>query len=370
MPKASRRRSAWARKLALSLVILVIADVVGAQLLNAIVPPRGHYRIASPTYNHGFAQMVDAVDTWGNLRFRMRTNSLGFKDATNREVPPQRAPGHRRVVLIGDSFTEGIGYEYDQTFAGILARELADERIEVLNAGVTLYAPAIYYRKTKFLVEDVGLEFDELVVFIDLSDIQEEAQFYDIDEHDRVTMHVPVWASAWIGNVTAAQRFRSMLKRNSVVIRFADLVLDAFTNEATARPAALPSGPALDEPRALWTVDDKWFEEFGRVGLEKARRDMDRLTAFLAGRGIALTIVVYPWPDQVVRRDLESRQVTSWREWADERGARFVNLFPAFFEADPATVLQRYYIPGDMHFNAAGNQLIAAEFLERCDLTK
>lgn len=347
-------------------IALVLADFAGARLLGVFAPAPGWYRVPSATYNHGFAPMADATDCWGPLRFRMRTNSLGFKDAANREVPLAREPARRRVVLIGDSFTEGIGYEFERTFAGILAQQLLPRGVEVLNAGVTLYAPAIYYRKTKHLVAELGLEFDELVVFLDLSDIQEQAQFYDIDEHDCVTMQVPTWASTWIGNVTAVQRCKAFLKRNSVIVRLVDSLKDALF----AAPVELPSEPALGEPRALWTVDDRWFEEFGRAGLAKARRDMDRLAAFLTGHGIALTVAVYPWPDQVVHNDLESRQVTFWRQWCEQNGARFVDLFPAFFEEDTDTVVRRYYIPGDMHFNDAGNRLIAAAFLERCDLTR
>ncbi len=121
-----RKASVW-QKMALALCALIVADVLGAQILKAVLPSWESFRVPSETYNHGFAKMADSVAVWGPFRYRMRTNSLGFKDEANRIVPLES--DHRRVVLTGDSFTEGIGHEFGKTFAGILAKELAEDFI-------------------------------------------------------------------------------------------------------------------------------------------------------------------------------------------------------------------------------------------------
>ena len=113
---------------------------------------------------------------------KLYTNSLGFKDGKIRDVPA--AGDTKRILLIGDSFTEGVGLEFEQTFAGMLylAGQKRAEKIEFLNAGVISYSPAIYYKKIKYLL-DAGLKFDEVVVFSDLSDVQDEAiAYFCIDE--------------------------------------------------------------------------------------------------------------------------------------------------------------------------------------------
>jgi hypothetical protein len=38
-------------------------------------------RIANAIYDHGFAADFDGYDVWGELRYRLITNSLGLKDA-------------------------------------------------------------------------------------------------------------------------------------------------------------------------------------------------------------------------------------------------------------------------------------------------
>lgn len=169
------------RKLLLAACILLFTDLVLAQLAGMISPfwdpirTESRYRVPSDIYHHDLRKRVDTDGVWGEARYRVRTNSLGFKDREVREVPltsPQR-----RVLLIGDSFTEGVGFEFSETFAGIAAESFAGRGVEVFNAAVVSYSPAIYYSKVRYLIEEVGLDLDAVVVFIDISDIADEAWF-------------------------------------------------------------------------------------------------------------------------------------------------------------------------------------------------
>jgi hypothetical protein len=102
------------------------------------------------------------------------------------------------------------------------------------------------------------------------------------------------------------------------------------------------------------------MEEYGREGLEKARVHMDALHDLLSRHGIGLSIAVYPWPDQVLLGDRESRQVTYWRAWARQSGVPLLDYFPAFVGGgDPSTTVRQHFIPGDIHWNEAGHRIIA-----------
>src|SRR6056297_1067703 len=153
-----------------------IAPVKKEGILNAAFT----YRTEMPPYHHDFEkkQVVDTA-TWGNRLYRLRTNSLRFKDTAPRNVPLKA--DHYRILFIGDSFTEGVGVPYRQTFVGIIGEALSKYGIEVLNAGVVSYSPIIYWRKVKYLLETKGLDFDEVVVFLDISDVQDEARSYYLD---------------------------------------------------------------------------------------------------------------------------------------------------------------------------------------------
>jgi hypothetical protein len=74
-----------------------------------------------------------------------------------------------------------------------------------------------------------------------------------------------------------------------------------------------------------------------------------------------LTLVVYPWPDNVVAHDKDSIQVSYWRAWAAEHGVRFIDGFAPFFREPADTAMRKYYIAGDVHFTELGNRLIYDE---------
>ena len=115
---------------------------------------------------------------------------------------------------------------------------------------------------------------------------------------------------------------------------------------------------SLSRARARWTIDPGLMDAWGRRGLELAAAHLDRLVGMCGDWRCRLTLVVYPWPDNVMAHDRDSIQVRYWRAWAAGRGVRFVDGFAPFFEEPDEAALHRYYIEGDVHFTAAGNRLI------------
>jgi hypothetical protein len=80
-----------------------------------------------------------------------------------------------------------------------------------------------------------------------------------------------------------------------------------------------------------------------------------------------VTLVVYPWPDNVVARDKDSIQVRHWRAWSADHGVRFINGFAPFFHEPADTAMRKYYIAGDVHFTPAGNRLLYEEVRKAID---
>jgi len=85
------------------------------------------------------------------------------------------------------------------------------------------------------------------------------------------------------------------------------------------------------------------------------------LSDLLTAKNIPLTIVVYPWAQQLAQGDRNSIQVTHWRDWAAARGARFIDGFVGFFQEPADETVRKYYIRGDTHFNAPGHRLLFDE---------
>jgi hypothetical protein len=311
----------------------------------------------SPLFHHTLKPMAEyRYQRWGDFRHSVFTNSLGLRDRAVRVLP--LTSERYRALFLGDSFTYGVGLPYEKTFPFLVEQGLGAANVEILNAGVVSYSPAIYWKKTEVLLTQAGLRFDHLVLFLDISDIHDEAVFYDTAE-DRVV---------WIRGPTPA--LREFLFEYTTILRNLWEVAESNHRRATHDPDAQRTEEdrrlAANEYRSLWTVDRRALEDYGTAGLQKARRNMDRLHDLLQGYRIGMTLVVYPWPTQILHNDLDSLQVTFWRQWAEERSIGFLDLFPAFIPADrdPKAVIRQYFLAGDLHWNEQGHRLVADRLLE------
>jgi hypothetical protein len=321
-------------------------------------------RIANPAYDHGFAANFDGYDVWGELRYRFVTDSLGFKDASVRNVPLKAAS--RRILLIGDSFAEGIGMSFEDSFAGQLYRagQQRSEKIEFLNAGVASYSPSIYYKKIKYLLES-GLQFDEVVLFSDTSDVTDEAtSYFCIDDDPKYRAHCssaegsaqpeaapPKKTDFFIDHFVVTNRVRITVKRS----------IQSFLGN---RRRSINT----DHARIGWTIPGldvgNSYQPLGvDGGIARSLQNMRALADLLAARHIPLTIVVYPWAQQIAQGDRDSRQVSLWREFCQGRCKAFINLFPPFFAAADADRdwYEHLFILGDDHYSAEGNRFMFRE---------
>jgi hypothetical protein len=256
------------------------------------------------------------------------------------------------VLLIGDSFTEGVGLPFEATYAGLLHAAGRDARkpIEFLNAGAVSYSPIIYLRKVEWLIS-CGYEFDEVVVFPDLSDVNDEAtRYFELDES------TPTDCAA-VQNAQPRARTERLLvtaaTRTTLQYHYRRLTgaTRRFQFEENLRPAWTIEGFEVGDAYSPLGIDG---------GVERAIRNMQRLADVLAAREIGLSVVVYPWPMQLAKNDRNSRHAKIWRDFCEGKCRTFVDTFPAFFrvrDSDPDWYTQ-LYIDGDCHFSEEGNRVL------------
>jgi lysophospholipase L1-like esterase len=327
------------------------------------------YCIPSKFYHHDLAaKKANYKTTWGPNAYNVYTNSMGFRDKSSRDI--SLTPNKYRIVFIGDSFTEGVGVDYEYTFVGLVDATLSKKGIEVLNAGVKSYSPIIYWRKVKYLIENIGLKFDRLVVFLDISDAEDEAIYYCLNESGNVVRYDAREKNAYTEKkdekyyVVLFKRFKTVIRNNSI-LTYAVLhnLCDVFYPEKKATPYK-----DYWHARAGWTIDDKLYLEYGEQGLGEMQFYMDRLYDLLEENNIKLTVAVYPWPYQIMYHDFNSIQVTRWNEWCERHSVNFINYFPYFItgeaDDDRKQIINKYFFKDDIHWNKEGNRLIADIFLD------
>lgn len=350
----------------LLLLLPIVALDCGAQLLRE-AGSVSDFRSRHPYFHHGLFSNQEAVAAWGTGEpYTVYTNSLGMFDREIRDVPLETSK--HRVVFIGDSYTEGLGVPYEQTFAGRISNRVDTDHVEVLNAAAISYSPKLYYLKTRYLIEKVGLHFDELYVFIDISDIQDEILYADF---------VPTEPTSSVELRRTVDRF---FKRHSFTYSSIDRLrrreqMDSrkARYNADGHPPWLNyfwrdeiNEEAYGDPdfaliRGLWTLSPKLMQSKWTLrGVESAREQMAKLVALCREHEIRVTIAVYPWTPQIEKRDIESVQAWIWRNFANKHDTGFIDLFPSLITALPyQEFASRYILPGDEHWNARGHELVA-----------
>ncbi|MGA7805519.1 MAG: hypothetical protein WCB02_13000 [Bradyrhizobium sp.] len=321
-------------------------------------------RIYDPVYDHGLVPNFDGYDVWGEGRYRLITDNLGFKDGAVRDVPLQTS--RRRILLMGDSFAEAIGQPFENSFAGLLqkAGEARADKIDFLDAGVASYSPVIYYKKTKYLL-DRGLKFDEVVLLSDSSDVEDEAtSYFCIDDDPKYHQFCTTPA----GSVPPPAIKRDFFIDHFVVTNRLRVLAKRWFQTALGNKRR---GIETDHNRIGWTTpnpDPARYRPLGvDGGIARSLENMGKLSDLLASRGIPLTIVVYPWAQQIAQNDRDSRQVRLWRDFCPTRCKAFIDLFPVFFAAADRDKdwYEHLYIVGDDHFSAAGNRVMFEELTKR-----
>ena len=119
------------------------------------------------------------------------------------------------------------------------------------DLGVLSFSPIIYHRKIRSAAEKLGIKPTEIYVFLDMSDITDEAIVYRVREDGTITM-TP--SHDWFDT-------GQFLLGNFATFRLLyNLWLD------------MPFGSAAPDEswRARWSLDPKIMDEWGRRGLELA----------------------------------------------------------------------------------------------------
>ena len=332
---------------------------------------------SDPVRHHSYKPNCTFKVDWGKAKdwYDFSTNSLGLRDERIREVPATDI--RPRILALGDSMTEGM-VAWRDSYVGRIAAHFP--QYDVLNGGVISYSPSNYLNVTR-MVLNKGIDIDEVIVFIDISDVQDEAAFYrDADAS---------------GAVAPPQRRRSILTWDARVLNniarhflFTNHLLEYFERFFIASGhyylPMVDDTNVFDIERDAWTYRKASETEPFKVGyaplgveggIAKEKAKMTLLWQGLEKRNIAISVVVYPHPAQIVHDTVDSRQVRIWRDWCEGKCKRFISLFPAVFAAkvqcprlQPGCWYPRLFFLRDVHYNATGNALLANVVIE--SLTK
>jgi lysophospholipase L1-like esterase len=382
---------------------LTLAGVVG--VVSLIFLDRGMGLFGFPATPMRSAHRPRLNETRETIEFQylMRTNSQGLRYD---DIPLKKPSGAHRVFVVGDSFTEGMGVEGNETFSSILERTFTSEGhpSNFINAGLTGTGPEAYARV--FFGVGLGYQPDALLICIfgqnDVSDTPETLSpaelhperyvpaqgikriVYRLYPHTYSALYLarqakavaPAKNSDFIGEVTERARalginadqiarWEATLPRDLVNAVNAGRFNGAVLSHGLLRPYYVTDALDIDTPRA----ERKW------ASMVVALNEM--VTAAKANN-IAVAIAYLPSAAQYDSsaydaKDLAKRVGVVFRErwlngesevekrlatWSGEQRVPFFSLTPTFRQQ--MKLGKRFNWPLDGHWNPQGH-VVAAE---------
>jgi len=366
------------------IVVFLIFDFIISNLIlknlpywNIIEWEKKYWRIPSEIYHHGILPNIDKNEKWGGqLTKRIITNSIGFIDKKNRTVLKKNSE-KRRILLIGDSFIEGSGLNYKDTLAGLLDSHLG-EKYEILNSAVGSYSPSIYFKKTEYFINQ-GYIFDQAIIFLDVSDIFDELYIKFDKDKNILTYEERKNRGKLKNSFYSLGRF---LRDNTVSFRFFNLLSDKTEISKNYLKLKFKTAQNLNKgffetnrndvmfyrmthvDRGYWTFNEKKFSEI-KNGLQQSEKYLEKLFYLLKKNNISSTLVVYPWPTQIIFGD--NYHEKHWKKFSQSQNINFLSMYEYFTSEDDKKFILDNFLYGDVHWNKNGTQIIFENIIKNIE---
>lgn len=338
--------------ISISLILVLIIDFfVGSKLLMLVTKKIDHttsHTIFDHNLKKGFKNNLE----WETgKKYTFCTDQNSFRTFCNNIKTDTK---QFDIAFIGDSFTEGVGLEYENTFVGKITRNLND--LKIANLGVVSYSPSIYFAKLNYLIEK-GYTFERVVIYFDISDVYDDNKKYQF-KGGKIIRKKSALLSKLQKSLKSALPFLAYSTKK---------IKEEFIMKISKNNKVVKSCNYLDfcHEKSSWTFNNDYF---GSNEINKSLKFMDMTYDILSKNNIKMSVGIYPWPSQIMHDKENSKVVKLFEEFCLNKCEFFFNNFPLFFKeiktTDRKSVVKKYYMKNDVHFNSLGNEKLFLNFIE------
>ncbi len=318
------------------------------------------FRIKHKIFSHTFKKNYSGTSFFGNKKGVFCTDKNGFKsacDINNTDLI------NYDYWFIGDSFTEGVGLEYDKTFVGIFDNYSSNR---VANLGVSSYSPIIYYHKLKYYLNK-GIKTKNVILFFDVSDVD--------DEQFREKCGVSVCKKNKNEQKNLFQTDTKFYIKNFLKENFAfTLTALQYSKKIFCQKFILTKCSYVYDEKFLksnWILNFHHYISKEQIYYESFIQNiyyLKKIYELLDENNINFFLAIYPWPGHIFDIERTKNYRLYFKEFCKKKCANFFDYFDDFekliLDTNSENVIKEYYFYGDMHFNEKGNKIIANKLLK------
>ena len=335
-----------------SIVLLLVCDFFFGHKILKMINKNTKIIEIKPTeknnnFDYNFKKNIDKNFFYSKFEYRICTDSLSLRIDCDKKY--KIIEKNFDILFIGDSFTEGVGLDFNDTFVGIFENSL---KLNIGNLGVSGYSPYNYYKKIKYYIDELNINTKEVIVFLDLSDAK--------NDFDRFIKKNKLSFLQRNNKIETQDKLSFKLRLRKIFpLIYEGLFLLKHHKLPNPKYRYLPNYSPSAWPYAKVNYDLNRALDLNKIYMTK-------LYEYLKEKNIDLSIAVYPYPNTLIYDNLNSNYVSLWKNFCLKKCKNFINFFPLFFEnknkLDFKTALEKtslYYLDGDVHYNKLGNEKIA-----------
>ena len=362
---------------------IIIFFLIPESIKLSIYNKRSH-KLQSYYYHHDQRSNTNYLDHWGNSRPVIYSNQYGFKDKQKGLVKFS----DKNILFIGDSLVEGVGLKYEDTWVGIVAEQLKERNIVVLNAGLQTYASSIYLAKTYDLIERKKIPITDVYVMISVNDIHDDFYRYkSVDEnfkvkHDEEINILFIEMINFIkGNTLTYQIIAELTPPLAFIQKlkssFSSIKNSFSTHEGTLLQNQQIKKNIQSEESILMIsnggdyklmYDENIFEKNGKESILKTINYLNRLGVYLSSKKINLTILLPRESVFIIKNPIDKNYefLINQLESLNKNNIKFIYLNEYYQEN--TNIFDAYrdlFFANDVHWNKKGNLKIAEEILSK-----
>ncbi len=274
------------------------------------------------------------------------------------------------IVFLGDSQTFGIGSNWEDTFVGILENKF--NNYNFYNLGVPSYSPTVYDYVFEQFIKDKKLNIKKIYVLIDLTDVGDEANRWEIINgrpnlknqkviYKKLSGFSKFKKDNFKGIYLISSKIRSFFRKLKVKDNQYKPVNGNPTGAYIYTDHEVLTGCNTENKKSEW-----WTCGGVEYGLNKLEKNITKLGKKANKMNSEFYIIIMPWPDTLNFGQTKF----NWENFNNNlcikaSCSKLINLFPKFTKIKETNNnwLKTIYLNNDIHLTKKGNELVAEEII-------
>ncbi len=294
------------------------------------------------------------------------TDELGQRIGKN-SLPKDK--NKKNIFLFGDSFTYGVGLNYENTYAGLIANKKKDYNI--YNFAVGSYSPSVYLYKLKEFINNKIFP-DKIIVFLDLTDVFDEAKRWNYNESlEKLELNSTFAYEESLKKEKFFKRNFKILTNISSYLNFysrnlRDKINIKFRNQQKIKTSIQGSFTYTNLKSLNKTF---WDENSFDKGVNLIEERLKQISIISKKYNSEFYLVVYPWAETLEL----GQNIFSWSKFAknicDKENCTLIDTIPSFskYKEKNKTWSSDLYFLNDEHFNKKGAKILFEDVIKIID---